>query len=611
MNELQLIWKRCGVYLDKLKALIAESFLFSLAMTVYEAFSAEWSKSKIVNFFKTEHIKSNESLAVRVLLSPFTFFDFLRGKVGVTLRRGLQNSFFCRMATEYTDAFFELDTRHFGLLISAAGVFCALFSLLSGTLFASASSLTIPIILIMAGTALLITKNEPLAKRRAPFSPIRHIPAAAVGAAAGALMSSTFIYGLALPFLPVALVLIFTVPVTGVYLTVALAPLMPTSMPIAALCLLSFASLIINGIVGEKRIRWRRDGCGAAVCAFMAVLLVSCVFSFSRTSSLYVWLMYFAFASFYFTVVNTVKSVSDVKTMATLFAAVGAGVSFYGVMQYIFGAAGATAWIDTDMFEDNTIRVYSTFANPNVFGEYLLLLIPITAALFLTEKKSKPRRIFWGVSLLLGCASMIFTQSRGCWLGIIFATAIFIMFYEGKILTLLPFALLAAALVVPDSILTRFTSIGNLDDSSTSYRVYIWIATVNMLKYYFPCGIGMGEGAFGIVYPYFEYNGIDAPHSHSTYLQLLVEGGVPALLAFLAVVLSFFKAVTFTYRRGRRHSFVSVMSLSLGVAMCGFLLQSFFDYTFYNYRVIAIFFTVIGLSSALSHATEREAAREG
>ena len=40
--------------------------------------------------------------------------------------------------------------------------------------------------------------------------------------------------------------------------------------------------------------------------------------------------------------------------------------------------------------------------------------------------------------------------------------------------------------------ISRFTSIGDMTDGSTTYRVSIWLGTLDMLKHYWLCGIGPG-----------------------------------------------------------------------------------------------------------------------
>ena len=145
-----------------------------------------------------------------------------------------------------------------------------------------------------------------------------------------------------------------------------------------------------------------------------------------------------------------------------------------------------------------------------------------------------------------------------------------------------------------------------MDDSSTSYRVYIWMGALGMLRYYLAGGIGMGEGAFNEVYPFFSYNAIIAPHSHNTFLQLLVEGGIPALGVFAAAMIVFFISARNIYKERDKKSFSSAMTLALGAGAASFLFQSMFDYTFYNYRVLAIFFMVLAMAMSFRYVNGRK-----
>mgnify|MGYP002919516094 FL=1 len=140
-----------------------------------------------------------------------------------------------------------------------------------------------------------------------------------------------------------------------------------------------------------------------------------------------------------------------------------------------------------------------------------------------------------------------------------------------------------------------------MEDSSTSYRVYIWMGTLGMMKHYWLGGIGMGEAAFSQVYPFFSYNAIIAPHSHNLFLQLLVEAGISGLGVFLVMQIVFVKKMSDVYRMDDKKSTDSMLALALGSGVIGFLAQSMFDYTFYNYRVMAVFFMVLGLGLALKH----------
>ena len=240
--------------------------------------------------------------------------------------------------------------------------------------------------------------------------------------------------------------------------------------------------------------------------------------------SLVVWAMYFVFVSFYFAVINTINTRTQLFSLLRLFVISGALVALYGVMQYVFGWTTTNAWIDEAMFEEETMRVFSTLANPNVLGEYILLVLPVSAAFFLKDKvKTFSKWVYLIVTGILFLC-LILTQSRGCWLGFMVSVAIFVTFYEGRLWAVIPFIICLLPFVLPQTIIDRLMSVGDMGDSSTSYRVFIWMGTMGMLRHYLAGGIGMGEAAFNQVYPFFSYNAIIAPHSHNTFLQLLVEG---------------------------------------------------------------------------------------
>ena len=237
--------------------------------------------------------------------------------------------------------------------------------------------------------------------------------------------------------------------------------------------------------------------------------------------------------------------------------------------------------------------------NPNVLGEYLLLAIPLSIFLVLNSGFKTLEKWFFMGTAAAGTLCMILTQSRGCWIGLFVTAVIFVTFYNGRLWGLLPFAILALPFILPQTMIDRFMSVGNLEDSSTSYRVFIWLGTISMLRDFWIGGIGMGEGAFRSVYPFYSYNSIIAPHSHNLYLQLLTEGGIGALIIFLIVIAVYLKKMSVTFSEKGKNSKDGIFALTSICAVLGFLVQSMFDYTFYNYRMMSMFFMVIALSCCL------------
>ena len=389
---------------------------------------------------------------------------------------------------------------------------------------------------------------------------------------------------------------IFTKPSIGVFLVLIGAPFLPT-MAVLALVLYSAFSLILKAAVEDdfELVHFKTN---LWVLAFAVVVGVSAAASLAVGEAIKIALLSIAFILFYFVWINTVKTKKQFTFYILVFVLAGALSAVYGIYQYFFGDIYSQAWLDEDMFEEIKMRVYSTFTNPNVFGEYLLLVIPFSTMLVL-DAKDWLKRIFWiGISGILILA-LILTFSRGCWLGLIFSFFVMAILFDKRLIWFGVLGLIAAPFLLPQSILQRFLSIGNMKDTSTSYRVYIWLGTIAMLKDYFLCGIGLGTTTFNTIYPLYAYSEVVAPHSHSLYLQLFVEYGLTGFIVFTGIIYNFFKETIIHYTK--KKDFMTIASIA---AMAGFLLQSATDYTWYNYRVLLIFWIVIAIGISTTKLEE-------
>lgn len=126
--------------------------------------------------------------------------------------------------------------------------------------------------------------------------------------------------------------------------------------------------------------------------------LVSSLFSSDRADSLrvsFMWLGLFFCVFFIKRAVRTRRQLLAVLGALTAGAAI---TGLYGVAQYFSGMVNTT-WTDTALFEGIELRVYSTFANPNVYGEYQLLLIPLVTALVFYARKIWQRTLLVAIDL--------------------------------------------------------------------------------------------------------------------------------------------------------------------------------------------------------------------
>lgn len=375
-----------------------------------------------------------------------------------------------------------------------------------------------------------------------------------------------------------------------------LAPILPT-MAVLGLMLVSCFSLLL-GLMDRRDRELFYTPYNRYIWMYAAIYLVGTWFSVTRSGSLLGGCLTVAFILFALVLENSITNQRQLDNLLTLMVIAGTAVALYGVCQYLFGwGYQSEAWVDSDMFGD-VFRVPSTLENPNMLGQYLILAIPLGGAGLLSAK-SWGKRVFYFCCCGIMCVCMLLTMSRGAWLGLLFAGFVFVLFLQPRILLLAPLLLVALYFVMPDSVITRFTSIGNLEDQSTSYRVYIWMGTLAMLKDYWLCGIGPGDAAFNLVYPRYSYSGITAPHSHNLFLQIMCDAGVIALVIFVLLLFHFFRDVCSAFCR-ERDAFSRFHQTAVAAGMAGFLVQAMTDYSFYNYRVMFLFWVFIALGGLLA-----------
>ncbi len=248
------------------------------------------------------------------------------------------------------------------------------------------------------------------------------------------------------------------------------------------------------------------------------------------------------------------------------FAVVLSGVANACVGLYIyFGGSGA----DHLLINDNRFRAFGTFGQPNPFGGFLGLIIPISLMMFYgyTMRIIHHRRIvgkwhfravlpiiFYATATLLMLGGVFASWSRGAWLGLIVALGAITFALPRK--TWRSVALLASGAVMlgvlwfsgllPDSVTNRITSstaeffafddVRGVDITPDNYavveRLAHWQAALNMAQAHPWLGVGLGN--YEIVYDQFRLLNWHFPlgHAHNYYLNILAEAGIIGLFGY-------------------------------------------------------------------------------
>ncbi|MCI8869598.1 MAG: hypothetical protein HFF39_03480 [Lawsonibacter sp.] len=375
----------------------------------------------------------------------------------------------------------------------------------------------------------------------------------------------------------------------------ALAPVLPT-MCVAALAMVGYGSLALNLLRSRER-QLAYSPVNRFILLYAALYLAGTFFSADLRGSLPAGALTAAFTVFSVVLYNAVTGRRQLDALIALLVLMGAAVSCYGILQYLFRwGYQSAAWVDSSMFASIQFRVPSTLDNPNMLGQYLILMIPLGGAKLLSARDWWTR-LLWFCCCGAMCLCMILTFSRGAWLGLLFAGLIFVMLINPRLILLAPVVLAALYFVLPESVIGRFTSIGNLSDNSTSYRVFIWMGVLDMLASgYWLCGIGPGSSAFNRVYPAFSYHTIEAPHAHNLFLQIVCDVGVCALAVFVMVIFQYCRNLCVALKDEKDWA-SRILQIAFLSGVCGFMVQAMTDYSFYNYRVMFLFWVYLALGS--------------
>ena len=377
----------------------------------------------------------------------------------------------------------------------------------------------------------------------------------------------------------------------------ALCPLLPT-MAVAALAAVAFCSLALT-MARQRERELAFTPANKYILLYAALYLAGTLGSVAPGSSLPIGLLTVLFTLFSLVLLNALDSRRQAERTVELMVLAAAAVSLYGLAQYIFriGEQGS-GWVDEDMFSSITFRVSSTLQNPNMLAQYLVMLVPLGGACLLAARGWKKRAV-WFACCGVMCLCMLVTFSRGGCLGLLLAGLVFFVLLNPRLLFLAPVALVALYFVLPDTVIDRFASIGNLADNSTSYRVGIWLGALRMLGDYWLCGVGPGVDAFNAVYPLYSFDENTAQHSHNLLLQITCDAGILALIAFCLILFWYFRTLCSALHRTREWG-GRLLLIAFISGMCGFLVEAMADYSFYNYRVMFLFwgYLALGLGAA-------------
>ncbi len=370
----------------------------------------------------------------------------------------------------------------------------------------------------------------------------------------------------------------------------------PTLILTSAVILTTFSYVI--KLIRGKRI-FHLELLDVVVLIFSIIIFFSGAITMGGKASYYAAIVSCVLLFGYFFVVNLMRTDIWIKRCILALVTSGTIVAIIGVLQYALGAA-VNDWLDLKYFSDIYGRTTSLFENPNYLAAYLALIFPF--AIYLTfASRTKKETLLCILCDLIIVLCTVFTWSRGAWLAMLICLVVQCTIYSRKTLRLVWLSIAALPIlpfVLPNNLVARFLSIGNLSDSSIMYRMYTWRGSMNMIKDYFWGGIGYGAESFSEIYPQYAYAGMEsAAHSHSLFLQILLGVGIGGLVCFI-LILVFYTQKSFEYLRAPSDRLSFMRTVSAMTAVVALTIMGIFDYVWYNNRIFFLFWVVMAIGVA-------------
>lgn len=347
-------------------------------------------------------------------------------------------------------------------------------------------------------------------------------------------------------------------------------------------------------------------------------LLGYCIFvliSVAGSSLLYLSIKGFlktvTYLGFYISVLHYLKD--NKKRIKYIFLALAFCASYETIFAFLqnFGAVEEiSGWQDMTRLnpEEVMTRVYGTIKpyNPNLFGGYMLSVIPAFIALPVINKKLIPISLILGI---LSCIALILTGCRGAYIGLFMELTLLILItykflkpiYKKVFFAIVSFftALITLIIISTTALRARIFSIFAMrSDSSNSFRFNVYNSCLHMLKDNWLLGIGCGNQNFREIYGLYMKTGFDALSAYNIYLEIAVESGIFALVTFIAfVICTISKAVKFILNSDNREILFIIAAF---ISLTGMLIHGTVDTVFFRPQIQFIFWIMVAIIQVLT-----------
>lgn len=351
--------------------------------------------------------------------------------------------------------------------------------------------------------------------------------------------------------------------------------------------------------------------------AYFMIVIISLCGSTLFHLSLKGFMKTFTYLGFYFSLVQYLKA--NKSKIPYILGCIGICVGFESIAGFLQNFARVeeiSTWQDVSKLnpEEVMTRVYGTLKpyNPNLLGGYFVAGIPALfglSAYYIADKKYK-WSIIWLLMGFLSVITLFLTGCRGSYIGMLVIMALMFAVsakylwnnYKKIYLSLIGgvVALMTMAVLLVSSLRARVLSIFAMrQDSSNSFRFNVYHSSVEMFKDNWLLGIGVGNMNFREIYGLYMKTGFDALSAYNIFLEIAVESGIFALIAFVGYLITLVKSGIKHIIKSNDIKTVALVASAV-ISICAVCIHGLVDTVFFRPQIQFVFWTMAAIISVLT-----------
>jgi O-antigen ligase len=218
---------------------------------------------------------------------------------------------------------------------------------------------------------------------------------------------------------------------------------------------------------------------------------------------------------------------------------------------------------------------------------------------------SHPRNKWLYISSIIITICLTLTLTRLIWLGTLCGLAL-LVFTRKKILIIAFLIVLTVAFFLsPTLIQERFQSIVDFNDATSTLRIQMWTASLDVIKDY-PL-TGCGYECLYLIYDQYPQHPILQEfyyNLHNNIFQITVDSGLIGLGAWLGLWVAYFLAVYRKFHQPSTHALPQWIICGSAAAVLSFLIAGLFETNFYDSEVVMVLYFIMALPFVDSNSSK-------